>query len=411
MWTLLNRSREKMMRKITRAAIAAALAGSLIVPLPLPLAAQDTPNRTTELTGFWLTTSYPELAIQTGETESIALTLRNEKLPPQRAAIEVSGVPEGWKWSLKGGGKDVTAAIVSPDSTERLTLELTPPADAATDEGHPIEVRARTGAETVTLPLTVRLSAEESKAAGINLEPELPALRGTARSTFSFKVQVTNEGEEEALFNLAADVPAGFQTRFKKGYGSEEITGLPIGPDASETVTIEVVPSRATAAGRYPVGFQVSGNGQTGTTELSLEVTGEPQVQIVGPQERLSGEAEAGKETSFTFTLVNTGSAPATDLELSATPPSGWNVEFDPKQVAQIAPNGASEVAMKVTPSERAVAGDYMVTLRAAGGPVSEDVQFRTTVRTSTLWGVAGLGAIAAAVLVLGVAVMRYGRR
>jgi uncharacterized membrane protein len=66
---------------------------------------------------------------------------------------------------------------------------------------------------------------------------------------------------------------------------------------------------------------------------------------------------------------------------------------------------------MKVTPSERAVAGDYMVTLRAAGGPVSEDVQFRTTVRTSTLWGVAGLGAIAAAVLVLGVAVMRYGRR
>jgi uncharacterized membrane protein len=38
-------------------------------------------------------------------------------------------------------------------------------------------------------------------------------------------------------------------------------------------------------------------------------------------------------------------------------------------------------------------------------------VQFRTTVRTSTIWGVAGLGVIAAAVLVLGGAVMRYGRR
>jgi uncharacterized repeat protein (TIGR01451 family) len=224
-------------------------------------------------------------------------------------------------------------------------------------------------------------------------------------------VKVTNKGVEEGLFNLAADVPPSFLTRFKKGYGSEEITGLPIGAGATETVTVEVVPSRATPAGRYPVGFQVSGNGQTGTTDLSVEVTGEPQVRIVGPQERLSGEAEAGKETSFTFTLLNTGTAPATDVELSATPPTGWNVDFEPKQIAEIAPSAASEVAVKITPSERAIAGDYMVSVRAAGGPVSEDVQFRTTVRTSTLWGVAGLGVIAAAALVLGGAVMRYGRR
>jgi uncharacterized lipoprotein YddW (UPF0748 family) len=62
MWILCNRSREKMMRKITRAIMAAALAGTLMAPLPL--AAQDTPNPPAELTGFWLTTPYPELAIQ-----------------------------------------------------------------------------------------------------------------------------------------------------------------------------------------------------------------------------------------------------------------------------------------------------------------------------------------------------------
>lgn len=397
------------MNKVTRTVIAAALATSVMTPMSVT--AQEATGQAAELTGFWLTTPYPELAIRPGETESITLTLRNEKLPPQRAAIDVSGLPEGWEWALKGGGKKVSAAIVSPDSTERLTLEVMPPADAAPNEDHELEVRARTGSETVILPLTVRLSAEEVESGGIELVPELPALRGTARSTFSFKVKVTNEGAEEGLFNLAADVPQGFQTRFKKGYGSEEITGLPIGAGATETVTIDVVPSRATPAGRYPVGFQVSGNGQTGVAELSLEVTGEPQVRLIGPQERLSGEAEAGKESSFTFTLVNTGTAPATDVELSATPPSGWNVDFEPKQVAQIAPNATGEVAVKITPSERAIAGDYMVTVRAAGGPVSEEVQFRTTVRTSTLWGIAGLGVIAAAVLVLGAAVMRYGRR
>jgi uncharacterized membrane protein len=396
------------MRTITRTIMAVGLAVPLVAAVPA--LAQDG-SAADELKGFWLTTAYPELAIKPGETESISITLRNEKLPPQRAAIEVSGVPEGWKWALKGGGKDVTAAIVPPDSTERVTLELTPPEGAKASGDHAIEVRARTGSETVTLPLLVRLSEKEDASSGITLEPQLPALRGTARTTFSFKIEVKNNGAEDGMFNLAAKVPNGFQTRFKKGYGSEEITGLPISAGSTETVTMEVTPSRAVAAGRYDVGFEVSGEGHSASADLSLEVTGEPDIQIIGPQERLSGEAVAGKETSFTFTLANTGSAPANDLELSATPPSGWKVEFEPKEVAAIAPNGTSEVNVKITPSEQAIAGDYMITLRASGGTVSEDVQFRVTVRTSTLWGAAGLGVIAVAALVLVGAVMRYGRR
>lgn len=399
------------MRTFTTTLMAAALGAMLMAPLPL--GAQEAPaaQQSAELSGFWLTTSWPEMTIKPGETESVSLSLRNEKLPPQRATIEVSGVPEGWAWSLKGGGREVTAAIVSPDSTERLTLELTPPEDASTDGEHAIEVRARTAAETVTLPLVVRLSETEEATSGLSLEPELPALRGTARSTFSFKIKVKNEGAEDGLFNLTASVPAGFQTRFKKGYGSEEITGLPIAAGATETVTMEVIPSRGVAAGRYEAGFEVSGEGLSGTTQLSLDVTGEPQVAIVGPQERLSGEAVAGRESSFTFTLVNTGTASATDLELSATPPSGWTVEFEPKDVAQIAPNSTGEVNVKITPSEQAIAGDYMVSVRASNDTVSENVQFRVTVRTSTMWGAAGLGVIAVAALVLGGAVMRYGRR
>lgn len=399
------------MRTFTTTLMAAALGATLMAPLPLGAQENPSAQQSAQLSGFWLTTSWPEMTIKPGETQSVSLSLRNEKLPPQRATIEVSGVPEGWEWSLKGGGREVTAAIVSPDSTERLTLELTPPGDASTDGEHAIEVRARTATETVTLPLVVRLSETEEVASGLSLEPELPALRGTARSTFSFKIKVKNEGAEDGLFNLTASVPAGFQTRFKKGYGSEEITGLPIAAGATETVTMEVIPSRAVAAGRYEAGFEVSGEGLSGTTQLSLDVTGEPQVAIVGPQERLSGEAVAGRESSFTFTLVNTGTAPATDLELSATPPSGWTVAFEPQDVAQIAPNSTGEVNVKITPSEQAIAGDYMVSVRASNNTVSESVQFRVTVRTSTMWGAAGLGVIAVAALVLGGAVMRYGRR
>lgn len=361
-----------------------------------------------ELTGFWLTTPHPELSIRPGETDSIPLTLRNSNLPPQRASLEVSGVPKEWKWALKSGGSEISAVIVSPDSSEDVKLELTPPADAK-GERIPIGVKARYGGETADLPLAVSLS--DAPAGGFQLKSDLPALKGTARSTFSFKVTVTNNGAQEELVNLAAQVPDGFQTRFKRGYGSEEITGLPIKAGASEDITLEVTPAREAPAGRYPVTMAVTGGDATAKTDLAIDISGEPEIALSSPGERLSGEAVAGKEASFPFTITNSGSAPAGGLEVSVSVPSGWKSEVEPNLIETLAPNATSEVQVKLTPSERAIAGDYMVTVRASGGSASQSAQFRVTVNTSMVWGIAGLGVIATAALILGLAVLRYGRR
>ena len=40
-----------------------------------------------------------------------------------------------------------------------------------------------------------------------------------------------------------------------------------------------------------------------------------------------------------------------------------------------------------------------------------EAAEFRITVRTSTLWGLVGIGLVALAVAVVGIAVVRFGRR
>lgn len=368
----------------------------------------DLAAKAAELTGFWLTTPHPELAIRPGQTDTIPLTLRNSNLPPQRASLEVSGVPKDWKWALKGGSSEIGAVIVSPDSSEEVKLELTPPAGAK-GERLPISVKARYGNETADLPLAISLS--DAPQGGFELKPDLPALKGTARSTFSFKVSVTNNGAQENLVNFATQVPDGFQTRFKRGYGSEEITGLPIKAGASEDITLEVTPARDAPAGRYPVAMAVKGGDATARTDLAIDISGEPEITLTGPQERLSGEAVAGKEASFPFTITNSGSAPANGLEVGATVPSGWKAEVEPKLIEALAPNATSEVQVRITPSERAIAGDYMVTVRASGGSASQSAQFRVTVNTSTVWGIAGLGVIAAAALVLGLAVLRYGRR
>jgi uncharacterized membrane protein len=86
-------------------------------------------------------------------------------------------------------------------------------------------------------------------------------------------------------------------------------------------------------------------------------------------------------------------------------------VTFDPKVIDSLAPNDSQTVNVSITPSDKAIAGDYVANIDANGQGVSESQQFRVTVNTSTIWGIVGLIVIAIAVIILVLAVLRYGRR
>lgn len=359
-------------------------------------------------TGLWLTTPYPEFSAQAGKNVSVALSLANRGLPPQRVELGVDGLPDGWKWEIDGGGKPVTAAIAGSDGTVGLTLKLTPPA-AGVGKALNFAVSGKAGSESLKLPMEMTLAKTEP--AKLTLEPKLPALRGTAKSAFDFQVDIKNDGQEDSTVNLLSKAPSGFQVTFKQGYGSQELTSLPLKAGESKTLSVSVQPPDNAEAGQYPVAVAASGDNVSADTKLLLDITGRPAVALSGPEGRLSGDATAGQERTFTFTLSNNGSAPARDVKLSASPPSGWKVTFNPEKIDEIAPSGTSDVGISMTPSTQAIAGDYMVSVRANGDGASDSTNFRVTVRTSTLWGVTGLGVIGASALMLAFAVTRYGRR
>jgi uncharacterized membrane protein len=144
---------------------------------------------------------------------------------------------------------------------------------------------------------------------------------------------------------------------------------------------------------------------------LFADVTGQPALSLSGPEGRLSGDATAGQERTFKFTVKNTGTAPAEKVKVSANTPSEWKAESDPETIDEIAPGDEVAVNINLTPSEKAIAGDYVMNISANGEGASDSASFRVTVLTSTMWGIAGLGVIGAAVLVLAGAVTRYGRR
>lgn len=359
-------------------------------------------------TGLWLTTPYPEFSAQAGKNVSVPLSLANRGLPPQRVELGVDGMPDGWKWEIDGGGKPVTAAIAGSDGTVSLTLKLTPPAG---NIGKAVNFAVSGKASTETLKLPMVMTLAKTEPAKLTLEPKLPALRGTAKSAFDFQVDIKNDGQEDSTVNLLSKAPPGFQVTFKQGYGSQELTSLPLKAGESKTLSVSVQPPDSAQAGQYPVAIAASGGTASADTKLLLDVTGRPSVSLSGPQGRLSGDATAGQERTFTFTLSNSGSAPARDVKLSASPPSGWKVTFNPEKVDEIAPGGTSDIGVSMTPSTQAIAGDYMVSVRANGEGASDNADFRVTVRTSTLWGVTGLGVIGASALMLAFAVTRYGRR
>jgi len=109
--------------------------------------------------------------------------------------------------------------------------------------------------------------------------------------------------------------------------------------------------------------------------------------------------------------LANRGTAPAHDLKLSSDEPTGWKISFSPPSIDELAPGQTQEVKASIKPSEKAIAGDYMVTLSASGEGATKASDFRITVETSTMWGIVGIVVIAAAVVALSLAVMRFGRR
>ena len=397
------------MRRRSIAVVVAFLSLAFLLPFGLPnpqVQAQE--EGADSRPGLTISTPYPAQVIEPRETVTLSLTVRNRDLPPQIVYLDVKESPEGWTTSFSGGGRTVKAVYVDTDETVSVTLKLEPPQDVPAGT-YRFVVVARGDNTEAELP--IELTVEEKLPPRLKFDVELPTLRGSPNTTFRYRATLENEGDEEILVNLDAEAPEGFQVTFKLRFGSEEVTSIPLEAGESKSLDIEVRPPRQAPADEYKITVRAQGGEAFATLTLTAVVTGRPDLDVTTPDGRLSGQATAGRENTFKIVVRNRGSAPARDVEMSAFEPSGWTVEFEPKRIPEIPPDGEKEVIAKIKPSDKAVAGDYMLTIRANAQGESDSAELRITVVTSTLWGVVGIALIAVALGVVGLAVARFGRR
>lgn len=359
--------------------------------------------------GLWLTTDYPSVTARAGDSTTVKIKLQNYGLPPERVALSVDGVPKGWTATILGGGAPVTAAMPATDDNVQIQLRLDIPSGVSSGT-QTVTLRAKAPDANVALPIDV--SVGQVLPAKLVLKTKNPSLIGTAKTSFEFQFNVANQSDRDLTVKFAARAPQGFQTAFQEAYGTQDIASIPIEAGKDKDLKVKVTPPSDAKAGNYPVAVQVQAEDTTADGQMVMQITGQAQLKLTGQDGRLSTTAVAGVTSPVSLTLTNDGSAPAQDIALTSSPPTDWKVTFQPDKVAQLAPGQKIDVQAQLTPSAKAIAGDYMTTFSANGtGSASSSADIRVTVSTSTMWGIIGVAIVAIALLIAVGAVARFGRR
>jgi uncharacterized membrane protein len=357
--------------------------------------------------GLSLTTPFP--GITTGPDSRVSFDLEVDANEDAFIDLEVTGVPETWTASLLGGGTVVNRVQLNGNNPTELRLDVSVPADASGTTR--ITVVASDNESRVELPLDIVV---ETDAGGeVSLTAEVDALRGDSDTTFTFNLQVVNERAEDLTFTTTAQGPVGWEVEATPA-GQAQAVSATVEAGSEAGITVSVTAPDNVPAETYPIGVTATVGGEQLTKELLVEITGSYSLSLSTDTGVLSSRGPSGGVTEVTFRVTNTGTAPLTNIELTATPPSDWTVEFDPVDpIATLEPgaNGFVDITARITPSGDAIAGDYELNFRAEAEEANDTAEMRFTVEASILGALIGGALIIAAFAGLWWVFRRYGRR
>ena len=381
----------------TRLAAVVLSAGLLLMTAVVPLGALAAT--------FNLTTPYPAVTIQPGNTVTFPLDIAVPA--PERVGLAVSGAPKGWMANLRGGGNIVNAVFAGGTTAATVDLSVTVPQDA-TPGSQTLTVTATADQGTRTLPIEVTVLGDTGGA--ITLTSDFPQLSGDPTSTFSYSLTLANTGTQKQTYTLQGQGPDGWTVSVHPSSNGQALTDTVDG-GATDTLSVTAQPPSTVTAGSYPIQVTVASGSQSATTNLEADVTGAPAVTLSTPNQVLNAQVTAGSTGTVSLVVTNTGSTVLQNVAVTASAPTGWTTTFAPTTIDTIQPGSAATVDATLKPSSDALAGDYDVTFTVTAGTATANVDIRTTVQTSPLWGFIGLALIVIVIVGLGWVFRRFGRR
>ena len=251
----------------------------------------------------------------------------------------------------------------------------------------------------------------------VTLSPNFPTVESIAGGNFEYEMELLYVGLETRVFDLRTTAPQGWDVYMTPRYEKEKkISSVNLKPSFSAGETIRVV---ATAPfwplpepGEYKITVEAISDDVSSSVELTAEVTAKYILDTVSTTERYDTTAKAGEDNIFSIKVRNLGTDAIDNVKFSPNNPEGWSVTFEPDKIDVLEAIDEQTIEVNIKPPPKAVAGDYMISLRASGKQTSAgEINIRVTVETPTIWGWVGVVIILIVVIGLVVIFMRFSRR
>ena len=357
---------------------------------------KDDKNRPERL--VLMAVEYPGVEITKDDDVSMDIIFYNKGKKDENIEVWVEQKPEGWQARVKTYRFDVTGVHVPSADDKTLTFEAEPDENVQPGK-YEFRVAAKTPDGRFNMAQTIMVSIKEGEAdkkesKGVKLTTSYPVLRGPSDATFEFSVEVDSKLDEDAVFDLFAQGPQGWEINFKPAYESKFISSLRIKSKQSTSVAVEVKPAMGAQAGEYPINIRVASSDAKAEAALVVILTGTYGLEVGTPNGLLSLDARQGKAANISFYVKNTGSAANHNIKFMSFKPENWKVEFNPENIDLVKPGEIKQVELTITPYEDALVGDYSVSVSVEGEKDNKIIEFRTTVKASAAWGWIGIGII-----------------
>ncbi len=254
----------------------------------------------------------------------------------------------------------------------------------------------------------------------VTLKTDYPKVEVVSGASVSFQVTLiyANTGDNTAKeFDLIPVLPNNW-TGYVSSTAGTRIASINLDPTQSygTMVTVNASPSPYLPPdpGDYKITLQAVSNDIKGSIGLTAVVTAEYTLSLVpsGTTPIYSTTATAGREKVYSVTLQNSGSAAIDNINLASSAPQDWVITFPNKTVDTLAAGAQQTIDVKIKPADKAIAGDYQITLTASGKQASaQSLEIRVTVVTPSVWGIVGVVIIVLVIAALAFVFMRFSRR
>jgi uncharacterized membrane protein len=352
-----------------------------------------------------LTSSYPGVVVSPGS--HISFTIDVKTSPAARVDLKLGGVPSDWTATLQGGGSVVNAVQTNGKDAVQVRLDVGVAAKASGTTHLTVTGTALGRTETLGLDVTV----EAQVGGDVQITTDVPSVQGAASTSFSFNLSIHNNTPGDLTFSVAATGPTGWTVSAKLNTSTQAASAV-VTSGAVSGVTVSAVPPDGVAAGSYPIQFVATAGDKQYKQDLTVNVTGSYQMSMATPDQVLSNHGTAGTATEQQIVISNDGTAPITNVTISATPPINWKVDFDKPTIDSIPAGQTATVTATITPSSDAITGDYNLNFRASNDQsTTGSLAIRFTVETSIVGAVVGIALIALVFVGLWWVFRRYGRR